>query len=85
MNVNKMSKIDWLSSMDRLSVGAFYLLNAIYRKDISISDEALMQVTGYGVSTHRKQKKELIDNGYLTLTQVGRGTYQYDVKDSNVI
>jgi hypothetical protein len=84
MNISRLSPIDWLSAMDRLSVGAFYLLNVIYRKDIDISDENLMNITGYGISTHRKQKKELLDCNYLTIEQVGKGTYQYTVKDINV-
>jgi len=81
MNVSKLSPIDWLNAMDRLSVGAFYLLNVIYRKDMNISDESMMSITGYGVSTHRKQK---LDCDYLTIAQVGKGTYQYTIKDYDV-
>jgi len=67
--------------MDRLSIGAFYLLNVLYRKDIDISDSTMMEATGYGMSTHRKHKKELIDTGYLQVKQVGRGEYKYTLKD----
>jgi len=75
--------IDWLVAMDRLSVGSFYLLNVLYRKDIDVKDATLMKETGFGLSTHRKHKKELIDNGYLTLKQIGRGEYKYKIKDNH--
>lgn len=84
MDINRLSPIDWLSAMDRLSVGAFYLLNVIYRKNINISDASLMNATGYGISTHRKQKKELLDCDYLIIEQIGKGTYKYSIKDANV-
>jgi len=83
MHIERLSPIDWLTAMDRLSVGAFYLLNVIYRKEVDISDENLMGLTGYGISTHRKQKKELLDCDYLSIEQIGKGVYQYTVKDSN--
>ena len=81
MLLNKQSGIDWLKSMDKLSVGAFYLLNTLYRRDVDISDASMMDLTNYGESTHRKQKKELIETGYLSIEQVGKGTYEYTVKD----
>ncbi len=83
MYVTRLSPIDWLQSMDRLSVGAFYLLNIMYRKDIDMNDNTLMDATGIGLSTHRKHKKELVDHGYLTVNQVGRGEYQYTIGDVN--
>ena len=83
MKVIKAYPIDWLSSMDRLSIGAFYLLNVLYRKDIDMNDNALMSTTGIGLSTHRKHKKELIDRGYLLIEQVGRGKYKYTIGDEN--
>ena len=83
MLLNKESSIDWLKSMDKLSVGAFYLLNTIYRRDIDMNDLTIMDYTSYGESTHRKQKKELVDTGYLSIEQVGKGTYQYTVKEPN--
>lgn len=83
MLLEKQSKIDWLKSMDVLSVGAFYLLNNIYRRSIDINDTTMMEFTKYGESTHRKQKKELIDAGYLTIKQIGKGTYKYYIKDPN--
>ena len=83
MKIHRLSPIDWLNAMDRLSVGAFYLLNVLYRKEIDISDNDMMECTGYGISTHRKQKKELIDNNYLAIKQVGKGLYKYELKDSN--
>ena len=79
MKVIKAYPIDWLSSMDRLSIGAFYLLNVLYRKDIDMNDNALMNTTGVGLSTHRKHKKELIDHGYLYIEQVGRAKYKYTI------
>ena len=77
MKVLKVSTINWLLAMDRLSVGAFYLLNVLYRKDISVSDNSLMEITGYGVSTHRKQKKELLEGSYMVVKQIGKGRYKY--------
>jgi len=79
MKINIISKIDWLTAMDRLSVGAFYLLNVIYRKDIDINDKALMHATDYGVSTHRLQKRELMNCNYLISKQVGKGCYSYSI------
>ena len=84
MKIERLSPIDWLNAMNRLSIGAFYLLNVIYRKDIDITDESMMGHTGYGISTHRKQKKELLDSNYLTIKQIGKGRYKYTIKDGNV-
>ena len=81
MKITRVTPIDWLTALDTLSVGAFYLLNVLYRKDIHVSDDVLRSVTGYGVSTHRLQKKELIDKNYLALVQVGRAEYEYSVSD----
>ena len=67
--------------MERLSIGAFYLLNVLYRYDIEVSDEKLMDITNIGLSTHRKHKRELVDVGYLSIAQVGRGKYHYTVGD----
>lgn len=83
MYVVKESSINWLDSMDRLSVGAFYLLNVMYRYDIDINDNSLMEKTGFGLSTHRKQKRELIENGYLTIDQIGKGVYEYKLGGKN--
>lgn len=77
MNIVKLREIDWDKALDQLSVGSFYLLNVLYRKEMPISDKSLMACTGYGLSTHRKQKKELIDNKYIAIKQVGRGVYKY--------
>lgn len=81
MRITTLSSIDWLKSMDRLSIGAFYLLNVMYRKDIDMNDNALMDATGIGLSTHRKHKKELVETGYLNIEQIGRGTYKYTIGD----
>lgn len=67
--------------MDKLSIGAFYLLNTIYRRELDMNDITMMEHTAFGESTHRKQKKELIDTGYLAIEQIGKGTYQYTLKD----
>ena len=83
MYITRLTPIDWRSSMDRLSIGAFYLLNILYRYDVEINDEALMSISNQGVSTHRKYKKELIDSGYLEVEQTGKASYQYSIKDSN--
>jgi len=81
MNIHITSKIDWLESMSNLSIGAFFLLNILYRFDIDISDDSLMNITELGVSTHRKHKKELIDAGYLHIEQVGKAAYKYTIGD----
>jgi hypothetical protein len=83
MQVIKLSAIDWLASMDRLSIGSFYLLNVLSRYDLDVTDIALMGKTSLGVSTHRKHKKELIDKGYLTIEQIGKAEYQYSIGESN--
>lgn len=81
MNVIKLSSINWLNAMNELSIGAFYLLNVLYRKDIDVNDENLMSETGYGVSTHRKHKRELLSQDYLLIVQEGKASYQYTVKE----
>ena len=83
MNTVIVSKIDWRTSMDRLSIGAFFLLNILYRYDVDISDNTLMGITKLGVSTHRKHKKELIDAGYLQIDQVGKASYKYTIGETN--
>ena len=77
MKVRKGKQVLWVRAIDVLSAGAFYLLNVIWYKDVDMSDNALMAITKLGVSTHRKYKKELIDNGYLHVKQVGKGRYRY--------
>ena len=79
MKVSKGTQVDWAIALDNLSVGAFYLLNVLLRKDVHISDKQLMAQTGYGLSTHRKQKRELMDKNYLMLEQVDKGVYKYTV------
>ena len=83
MYVKKVSVVDWLASLDRLSIGSFYLLNVLARKKMDISDESLMKETALGLSTHRKYKRELIKKGYLTVEQIGRGEYQYSIGEPN--
>ncbi len=81
MNITRMREVSWDIAMNDLSVGAFYLLNVLYRKDMPISDKSMMACTGYGLSTHRKQKRELIDKQYLAIKQVGKGVYKYLIGD----
>jgi len=69
--------------MNRLSIGAFYLLNVLHRYDVDISDDSLMAITNMGLSTHRKYKRELVDVGYLSIDNVGRGKYEYKVGEIN--
>jgi len=83
MKIIKEPPIEWLRAMDSLSIGAFYLLNVLFRKDIDVTDKAMMEETGKGLSSHRKHKKELLDEGYLAINQIGRGEYLYTIKDSN--
>ncbi len=79
MKVVKQSPIDWEEALDALSVGAFYLLNILARKDVQVSDKQLIVQTGYGLSTHRKQKRELLNCEYLVLKQVDKGVYLYTI------
>ncbi len=83
MKIYKLTPIDWLTAMDKLSIGAFFLLNVMYRRDIDMNDNTLMNSTGLGVSTHRMHKKELINSGYLLIDQVGRGKFKYTLKEYN--
>jgi hypothetical protein len=79
MKVITDSAIDWLSALDELSVNAFFLLNVLYRKDLDVSDKALMECTAAGLSTHRKYKRELISKKYLKVEQVERGEFRYTI------
>jgi hypothetical protein len=81
MKVYVNTRIDWLKSMERLSIGAFYLLNVLYRYDIDVNDESIRIKTGVGMSTHRKYKKELIDTGYLQIEQIGKASYKYSLQE----
>lgn len=83
MEIIKVGSIDWKVALPRLSIGGFYLLNVMWRLDVLANDCALKAASGMGVSTYRKYKKELEDNHYLTVEQVGKATYQYTLKDSN--
>jgi len=82
MKIVKLTPINWLQALERLSVGAFYLLNVMYRKDIDINDKELMLATSYGVSTHRLQKRELMDWNYISSDQVGKGRYEYTIGEN---
>jgi hypothetical protein len=77
MNITKVRAIDWDIALEKLSVGSFFLLNVLYRKNMPMSDKSMMACTGYGLSTHRKQKRELIENNYLAIKQTGKGVYSY--------
>lgn len=82
MKVKRLTPIDWLTALDRLSVGAFHLLSTLWYKDLEISDKTLMIETGFGVSTHRKHKKELIDARYIASKQIGKGVYRYNIGEN---
>ncbi len=78
MIVKKEGPIDWRRALSRLSAGAFVLLNILSRHDgIDVSDASLIAISGNGITTHRKYKKELLNMKYLTIEQTGRATYQY--------
>ena len=83
-NIYKPEKISWADALDTLSHGAFYLLAILLIKELYVTDEALMKLTGTGISTHRKYKRELMSYGYLTVEQVGKGEYQYTIGEPNV-
>ena len=79
MKIKRLRPIDWLVALDRLSVGAYFLLSVLWHKDIEISDNTMMDATGFGVSTHRKHKRELLDKRYITGKQIGKGIYVYRI------
>ena len=82
MKIKRLGPIDWLVALERLSVGAYHLLSTLWYKDIDISDNTLREETGFGVSTHRKHKRELLDKHYLSNKQIGKGVYRYYVGDN---
>ena len=73
--------VDWDNAIIRLSSEAFYMLNVIYRLMESVTDESIRDKTGNGLSKHRKIKKELIVNSYLSVEQVGKSKFKYIVGD----
>lgn len=77
MNITRKRDIEWDVAVDELSVGAYYLLSVMWLKRMPISDKSMMACTGYGVSTHRKQKRELAEKNYIAIKQVGKGIYKY--------
>lgn len=77
MNITRKRDIEWDVAVDELSVGAYYLLSVMWLKRMPISDKSMMACTGYGVSTHRKQKRELAEKNYIAIKQVGKGVYKY--------
>lgn len=79
MKIKKITPIKWEIALDKLSAGAYFLLSVLWHKDIDVSDKAMMDVTGVGVSTHRKHKRELLDNGYIVNKQIGKGAYRYHI------
>ena len=81
-NITK-GTINWNRALDVLSHGAFYMLATMKYKSMHISDETLKAATGIGTSTLRKHKKELIDTGFMTSTQIGRAKYHYIIGDVN--
>ena len=82
MKIKRLSQIDWLVALDQLSVGAFHLLSTLWYKDIEISDKAMMDETGFGVSTHRKHKRELLSSKYISNKQIGKGKYRYHIGEN---
>ena len=82
MKVQKKRQIIWEKAIDSLSAGAYYLLAILWYKDIDVSDKSLMAITGTGISTHRKYKKELIDKGYVRSNQIGKGIFRYKVGEA---
>ena len=77
MNITRKRDVCWDVAVDELSVGAYYLLSVMWLKRMPISDKSLMSCTGYGLSTHRKQKRELVAKNYIAIKQVGKGVYKY--------
>ena len=67
----------------QLSAESYYLLDTIYYGVEQASDKSIMDITGYGLSRHRKYKRDLITKGYLLVTQTGRAQYEYTVGGLN--
>jgi hypothetical protein len=61
----------------KLDAEAFYMLSIIYYALDTASDEAIREVSGFGLSRHRKFKKQLVEEGYLTVEQIGKAKYRY--------
>ena len=81
INKTQPDTLAWSKALSRLSANAYYLLNVIYYKDFHITDGTLMEFTNLGMSSHHKYKRELVDAGYLSASQNGKGTYHYTIKD----
>jgi len=62
-----------------LDAESFFILNTIFYSLTEPSDEAIMDITGFGLSRHRKNKKKLLDRGYLMVEQIGKADYRYTV------
>jgi len=82
VKIERITPINWDSAIDRLSAGAYFLLSVMYYKDIEVDDKTLMQCTKNGLSSHRKYKRELLDDCYITSKQVGKGIYMYEIGDN---
>ena len=72
-------KVDWNKALDILSHGAYFMLATLKYKNFHVTDETIMALTGSGLSTHRKHKKELMQRGFLSVLQTGRGKYHYTI------
>ena len=77
MNIVKKRDLDWSECLNVLTPGAYYLLSVLWHKDFPVSDKSMMEHTGYGLSTHRLHKRELINGNFLAIKQVGKGVYKY--------
>ena len=66
-----------------LDAESYFILHTIFYALEEPSDEAIMSITGFGLSRHRKNKKKLMDRGYLLIDQVGKADYKYTVGGLN--
>lgn len=82
MQVDKTGTIVWTTALDTLTPGAFFLLATIWFRDLDMNDLSMMRATKFGTSTHRLQKRELVQEGYLSVSQVGKGEYRYKVGEN---
>lgn len=71
--------INWHVAVGNLGPEAFYMLAILYYKITEASDKSIMAQTGFGLSKHRKYKRELMDACYLTIDQIGRAKYLYTI------
>lgn len=83
MKIDK-SIINWKGAL-YLSPTAYKLLSTMYYMDVEAEDKTYLWLMKIGLSSYKKAKKELVDEGYLQVTQIGRHEYLYKIGDNEKI